>query len=252
VTDRIDMASYSAEYASQYASRAFETVLVRIRQEQVLDAMARYPHARILEVGCGLDPLFTRVPQCESFTVVEPSSEFAQHARALAAGRADVHVVAAFLEDVVSELAALAPDFIAVSSLLHEVRDVHGLLAALRTIATPRTVLHFNVPNVRSFHRLLAAEMGLIQDVFEPSPMERRFQRQRRFDARTLADLLEAEGFRVCRAGSYFIKPFTHAQMQAMLEGGIIDDRVVRGLQAMSRHFPDLGCEIFADAIRHG
>ncbi|MGI8547668.1 MAG: hypothetical protein ACR2M1_10090, partial [Gemmatimonadaceae bacterium] len=166
-----------------------------------------------------------------------------------ASGRADVRVVHGFLEDAVVEVAEIAPDFIAVSSLLHEVPDARALLRGIHAVAHADTVAHFNVPNVRSFHRLLALEMALIEDVFEPSEMELRFQRQRRFDGYSLAALVESEGFRVVNSGSYFVKPFTHSQMQAMLDGGIIDDRVLRGLEGMVQHLPGMGCEIFVDAV---
>ncbi len=243
------MQDYSAKYAEQYQSGSFETALVAIRREQVLHAMARHPHRRVLEVGCGLEPLFTFVSGWESFTVVEPSVEFVAHARALASGRSDVRVVHGFLEDAVVEVAEIAPDFIAVSSLLHEVPDARALLRGVHAVSSADTVAHFNVPNVRSFHRLLALEMALIEDVFEPSEMELRFQRQRRFDGYSLAALVESEGFRVVSSGSYFVKPFTHSQMQAMLDGGIIDDRVLRGLEGMVQHLPGMGCEIFVDAV---
>lgn len=247
--DSINMQDYSEKYAEQYESGSFETALVAIRRAQVLEAMARHPHRRVLEVGCGLEPLFTFADGWETFTIVEPSSEFVAHARALAAGRHDVRIVHGFLEDAAEDIAAVAPDFIAVSSLLHEVPDAHTLLRGVRAAAGPDTVMHFNVPNMRSFHRLLAREMGLITDVFEPSEMELRFQRQRRFDLDTLVALVQSEGFRVVRSGSYFVKPFTHSQMQRMLDDGIIDDRVLRGLEGMTRHLPGMGCEIFVDVV---
>lgn len=248
-SDKINMQSYSEQYAEQYESGSFETALVAIRRAQVIDAMARHPHKRVLEVGCGLEPLFSFASGWDAFTVVEPSADFVSNARALAAGRVGVRIVQGFLEDAAADIAATAPDFIAVSSLLHEVPDVHALLRGIRGVTRPDTVTHFNVPNMRSFHRLLAVEMGIITDVFEPSEMELRFQRQRRFDFESLVTLVESEGFRVVGSGSYFVKPFTHSQMQSMLDGGVIDDRVLRGLERMEKHLPGMGCEIYVDAV---
>lgn len=245
--DRIDPTVYSARYAEQYAVDGFEPSLVAIRRAHVLASLSRYDHGHVLEVGCGLEPLFTFVDGWNEFTVVESSPEFAQNARALSAGRADVRVVEGYFEESHPSLQGVQPDVVIVSSLLHEVPDPRALLRAVRSVSGPSTVTHLNVPNVRSFHRLLALEMGLIESVSEPSEMEVRFQRHTRYDLDALTALVTAEGFRVLRSGDYFIKPFTHAQMHAMLSAGIIDVRVLEGLDRMTRHLPGLGSEIFVD-----
>jgi hypothetical protein len=244
----MDIDDYSKKYAAQYgAGGGFEPILVAVRRRQVLASIARHPHRRLLEVGCGLEPLFRHVSDFERLTVVEPSREFAAHARALAAGRVDVAIVEAFLED-----ASLSPafDFIVVSSLLHEVESPERLLASLRTLCGATTVAHFNVPNVRSLHRLLALEMGLIADLFEASETEKRFQRHTRFDRETLCALVEKCGFEVLRFGTYFIKPFTHGQMEQLLAARILPPEVVDGLDRLTRHLPEHGAEMFVEVKR--
>src|SRR5690606_7146012 len=89
--------------------------------------------------------------------------------------------------------------------------------------------------------------MGLIDSVFEPSEMERRFQRTTRFDMDSLQQVLREEGFEVTRSGSYMVKPFTHQQMESMLAAGIVDGRVLEGLARMVAHLPGMGCVIYAD-----
>lgn len=246
----IDIHDYSAKYAGQYDGRSFETTLVEIRRRHVLAAMRAHPHRRVLEVGCGLEPLFPHADGYDAYTVVEPVPEFADAARALAAGLPGVRVLTAYLEDAGAALPGAPFDFVAVSSLLHEVPDPARLLASVRALCGADTVAHFNVPNVGSFHRLLALEMGLIESVFEPSEMERRFGRHTRYDAPALAATVGAAGFEVLRAGTYFVKPFTHAQMQQMLDARVIDAAVVRGLEAMTKHLPGMGCEAFVDVRR--
>jgi SAM-dependent methyltransferase len=244
------MADYSARYLEQYAAESFETVLVAVRRAEVLAALARYPHRHVLEVGCGLEPLFAHATGWEAFTVVEPSAEFVARARSLAEGRPGVTVVQDYFETAQPRLAGPAPDLVVVSSLLHEVPDPAALLAALRACAAEQTVVHLNVPNMRSFHRLLAFEMGVIDSLFEPSELERRFQRRTRYDAAALRDAVETAGFRVLREGSYFVKPFTHAQMEALRDAGVLDARMLQGLGRMVRHLPGLGCEIYVDLVR--
>jgi len=241
----IDIQDYSQKYLVQYAEGAFETILVRVRRKYILEALVRERHASILEVGCGLEPLFQFVDDA-SFTIVEPSPEFVSNARTLA-GERDVTVIEAFLEAAAPSLAERRFDFIVVSSLLHEVSDPAALLAAVRSLCHAETTVHFNVPNVRSFHRLLALEMGLIGDLYEPSETERRFQRHTRFDSARLASMLEENGFRILDSATYFIKPFTHDQMDALLQSGACSPAVINGLDRMTRYLPDMGCEIYAN-----
>jgi 2-polyprenyl-3-methyl-5-hydroxy-6-metoxy-1,4-benzoquinol methylase len=241
----IDIDDYSRKYLGQYADGAFETTLVSVRRKYVLESLARYPHDSILEVGCGLEPLFSFVADA-AFTIVEPSTEFVRNARTLA-GTRDVTVIESYLETAAPSLAGRRFDFIVVSSLLHEVGDPAALLAAVRSLCNSGTTVHFNVPNVRSFHRLLALEMGLIDDLFEPSETERRFQRHTRFDSDRLQTMLGQSGFRILDSATYFIKPFTHAQMEVLLRSDAFPPRIIEGLDRMSRHLPGLGCEVFAN-----
>jgi hypothetical protein len=107
--------------------------------------------------------------------------------------------------------------------------------------------LHVNVPNARSLHRLLALEMGLIGDVFERSANQRRLQQPRTFDLASLQAQVQACGFEVTDAGSYFVKPFTHAQMAQLRSCGLLDERMLDGLMGLEKHLPGLGSEIYVN-----
>lgn len=241
-------ADYDREYAQQYAEDEFETVLVEIRRRRVLASIGPYEPRQVLEVGCGMEPLFTSYEDFDRHTIVEPSPQFVDRARKLAGDDSRVVVIHGTLEKHADELANRNFDAIVVSSLLHEVPDARALLGAVRAVCGPSTIVHVNVPNVRSFHRLLAVEGGLIEDVHEPSDMERRFGRHDRFDAATLQALVTSEGFRPLAAGTYFIKPFTHAQMKALLASPAFDRAsLLHGLEGMIKHMPDLGCELYVD-----
>jgi len=240
--------NYARDYRQQYESRTFETILVEYRRAQVLQSMRAHPHARVLEIGCGVDPLFAHCDDFERFTVVESVAEFAAAARTRGDGR--VAVIDGCFEQVADQVEAGRPyDFIVCSSLLHEVPDPEALTASIRGVCEPRTVVHFNVPNVRSFHRLLAVEMGVIPSVFERSGMERTFGRNAQFDLERLRGLLRRHGFRELEAGTYFVKPFTHRQMDALLASGEFDPAVLDGLSRMVKHLPEMGCELYVDAV---
>ncbi|MFO0565393.1 MAG: class I SAM-dependent methyltransferase [Polyangiaceae bacterium] len=251
----VDLGRYAAEYSAQYESEDwFETVLVHVRREEVLNALGKHPHASVLEIGCGLEPLFPFVRDFQRWVVIEPVPSFVECARRAAlthARGARVEVLEGFVETREHELTDRGPfDYVVASSVLHEVPDPRRLLAALRQLSGPETRIHVNVPNVRSLHRLLALEAGLISDVFAVSEMERRFQRSTRFDAETLRATCEAAGFRVEELWTYFLKPFTHSQMARLVDARVVSRPVVEALARMTRYVPDLGAEIGAQLRR--
>ena len=239
---------YAKRYSAQYEAHSFETVLVVIRRQHVLGWLGHYGARRVLEIGCGLEPLFAHYDGFTSWWIVEPIAEFARHARELAAGDSRVQVFEGRVQDESAALASGQFDFIVVSSLLHEVPDPKGLLDAVRSLCNNGTVVHFNVPNALSFHRLLAVEIGLIDDVSEASEMDRAFGHHTRFERTHFITFLERAGFRVTDSGTYFVKPFSNSQMDAILGTGAFPSSLIEGLDRMTRHMPELGCELFANA----
>lgn len=238
-----------ADYAEQYGSLPFEQHQARMRRRHVLDMLARHGARSILEVGCGLDPIFTSLDAFDQCVVVEPAASFAAAARARAASDPRVQVHEALIEHVAPQLRGERFDMILLSSFLHERSDPVAVLRAVRALCGVDTVVHVNVPNARSLHRLLAVAMGLIDSPYDLSPTQRRLQQSHTFDVAALERLLAQAGFRVVDSGSYFVKPFTHAQMEAMLERGIIDASVLDGLDALARDLPGFGSEIYANAV---
>lgn len=234
-------------YQNVYAASSFEPTQARLRKRKLLEVLRAWRPKRVLEIGCADDALFNHDDGFERFCVVEPGPAFAalarQHALRFGAGR--VHVVQACMEDAVAELAAEPFDCILLSGLLHEVRDTEPLLAAVAAVCRPHTRVHVNVPNARSLHRLLALEMGLIDELHAISDQQRSLQQHRTFDIDRLGALCERSGFEVLERGSYFVKPFTHRQMSQLQADGLLDERMLDGLYGLEKHMPGLGSEIF-------
>jgi len=245
-----DLDGYVENYVAQYGSGDFETVLVAARRRAVLASLRQYRHDHVLEVGCGLEPLFEHLTDFASFTVVEPSQHFVERAETLRGQDDRVVVIRGTMEERADILGKRAYDAIVVSSLLHEVLDPQGLLAAVHRLCGAETVVHLNVPNAGSFHRLLAYESGLLEDVFLPSATDTRFGRHTRFDRAALAAAVTAAGFDIVGTGSYFVKPFTHGQMDQLLRAGIVPREVLAGLERMAEHMPHLAAEIYVELRR--
>lgn len=242
--------TYQEHYAVQCGGGPgwFETAMIASRRNQVLKALERHPHIHVLEIGCGLDPLIEWVPHTHAFTTVEPCESFVECARRAGSRHPNHRVIQGFLEDALPALRERGPfDFIVASSLLHEVPDPVRFLDAVRSLCEPNTVVHVDVPNVRSLHRLLAVEMGIIPDLFEESETEKRFGRTTRFDPPRFKGQLERAGFEVVEFGTYFIKPFSHSQMEKLIDEKIVSRGIISGLEKLAAHLPDFGAEMFAD-----
>jgi 2-polyprenyl-3-methyl-5-hydroxy-6-metoxy-1,4-benzoquinol methylase len=247
MTRDADLASRELDrYAQAYDQHAFEAVQAAMRKRMLLEILDQRRPAQVLEVGCGRDTLANHWREARRFTIVEPAAAFAAGAREDTAGRQDVEVIEATLEQAAAELTG-GYDLVLVSSLLHEVADADALMAAVFAVCGPDTLVHVNVPNARSFHRLLALEMGLIPSPGELSAAQIALQQQRTFTAETLESLTTAHGFSVVERGAYFVKPFTHGQMQDLQENGFLSPAMLEGLWGMAKHIPDLGSEIFVN-----
>ena len=176
---------------------------------------------------------------------------FAGAARALAAGREDVSVVEGFVEDLAAPVEPY--DMVIASCVLHEVEDAPSFLAGLRRQCGPSTVLHVNVPNVRSMHRLLAVAMGLIAAPGQTSATQRRMQQHGIYDPASLRDEIDALASRCAKAAAASVKPFTHAQMQQLVDQGFMSTAMLDGLDALVATLPELGSKIWADVVlSHG
>ncbi len=236
-------------YTQEYVKHDFEEKQVFFRRKKILDIINTYPHKRILEIGCGQEPLFQYVNNFEEYTVVEPSDLFFENAVSLSANDSRIICIHNFFSKELS-LPAGAYDFIICSSLLHELDNPREILEKVYEIADNETIFHINVPNAKSLHRILALESGLIENVCEVSERGMLLQQARVFDLDKLVQTVTDSGFKVLETGSYFIKPFTHKQMEEMIEHRIIDEQILEGLYKLIKWLPDYGSEIYVNVCK--
>jgi hypothetical protein len=149
------------------------------------------------------------------------------------------------LQDNIEVLGSRHYDLILMSSLLHEIPDCESLLCATALLSGPATIVHLNVPNAKSFHRVLALEMGLIDHLTEKSQTQQQMQQSHTFDLDRLEAMVNATGFKAIEKGSFFVKPFTHAQMALLQEVNVATNQMLDGLYSLSKYFPEYGSEIY-------
>jgi len=241
---------YQENYFSQYG---FEAAMVKYRRKLVMERLATIRPKTVVEVGCGAELLYQHYAQAagpvDRWIVVEPGHEF--HQVAESSGLPNLVAIQGFFEDVTLQIKdhlRAPPELIIISSVLHEVAHPDKLIEAAKSLMDERSVLHVNVPNATSFHRLLARSMGLIGDVKALSERNHHLLQHRVYDRQSIRAELEAAGLQPVAEGGYFVKPFTHAQM-ALVAAQLGDD-VLDGLYALGQERPDLASEIYIEARR--
>ena len=235
-----------SKYADEYVKEGFESEQVKYRRKKVLSILNGCKTDRIIEIGCGSHPVFEFFDRFESYVYYEPSEKLFLNAEHI---RNSDKRIRGFQKPfcVGEELLDFKPDIILCSSLLHEIEDPHKMLCDIVKISCGDTLVHINVPNAYSYHRILARSMGLISDVKDMSDRNITLQQNRVYDLNELTVTVEKAGLRVVDKGSYFIKPFTHSQMWKMLESGIITEAVLDGLYTMGEDDKGMGSEIFVN-----
>lgn len=243
-----DLDRYADDYARDYG---FERWQVEYRRRAVLHHTAAAQGGCVLEVGCGLEPLFIAAPAARRWHVVEPSAAFAASAREHARVRPEVEVIDGFLEtalETLMEVCAREPfSLIVVSGVLQEVPDPAPFLGAIRALCTAETIVHVNVPNAGSLHRTTAVAMGLLADVHQQSARGATLQQRVVYDAASLRHEVERAGFRIVGSGGILLKPFEHTRMLAAMESGILTTTHLDAYATLGEQYPALASEIWVN-----
>lgn len=237
------------DYQKQYANHHYERYQVSFRKRKIKEILGRYNHQSLLEVGCGLESIFLDVDTYRHITVIEPAEDFHQKALSDKSQRPDksITLIKSLLEDAEDELAQTKYDFILISGLLIEIPDVTKFLKVIYNVSSDDTVIHINTANAKSFHRLLAVEMGLIKSEYEKSESNIRLQQNTVYNLESLKSVVQKSGFETIEEGSFAFKPFTHEQMQRMIDQNLLTDAMLDGFYKMEKYLPELGSEIYVN-----
>ncbi|NQV23426.1 MAG: class I SAM-dependent methyltransferase [Rhodopirellula sp.] len=239
-----------ATYTETYCDSSFESVQSHYRRRFVAEFLQRKKSKRILEIGCGLKSIAAEYDNFDELIIVEPSQVFCDSASIDLQSRRQLDrctFYSGLFEEVVDQVLPRRFDMILISGLLHEVNHPDEILKHVRKCCNEHTIVHVNVPNADSLHRLLAVEMGLIESPEAISTLQEKLQQQRTFNLKTLKILCEDCGFKTDESGSYFPKYFTHEQMHELMRTGILTPQILDGIFQMSKHIPSYGSEIFVN-----
>lgn len=212
---------------------SFERYLERERTTQVIESISKLCPCSALDIGPGLRPYFFYL-NWSKYTIIEPNKEFINYCPN------SIIAINSTLED--SNLNEKF-DAIIISSVLHLVKDCDLFLEKLKPLCHKNTLIHINVPNTYSLHRLIGFEMGLIEDLSDKSLKDIEFNHKTNFSEFSLHALLMRHNFKIEKYKTYMIKPFANEQMSMVVTPGL-----AKGLQNLTKYLPRYGCEIMVEA----
>lgn len=213
---------------------SFERVLEEERCKRVVVSSKKCNHDSILDVGVGARSYFPYL-SWKKYTILEPNKEFTKNLNG------NLNIVNLKLED--SELKEKF-DFIILSSILHIVDDLNIFFEKIKSLCHKDTVIHINVPNSMSIHRLLGYEMNILPSINSLSGKDKEFNHKRIFSKIELSSFLLKHQFKIISSSTYMLKPFSDSQMSK-----IITEDIVKGLQKLTEYyFQPFGCEIVTEA----
>ncbi len=235
------------EYQLKYQNLTFEDKLRKYRMEYVVDYLNTIKSDKILEIGCGNDPIFMYYDNFEVMDIVEPGDHFYEFTKNMIGDDKRISIQNCFIEEAKLELKN-EYDVVVIGGFLHEIENPEEVLSVIKKIAKPQTIVLTYVPNANSFHRLLALESGLIPSNYIFSENDKLFGRRNIFNLESIGALFQNSGFKTIKKSTYFIKPFTHEQMNSLMGLSFFTEEILAGFFKMTKYMPDMGCEIFIAA----
>lgn len=226
------MTTGTADYSAVYdPDRDFDHRYTLATAERIATWVR--PGDRVLELGCATAAMGAALAGAGAAVVgVDRSPAYLERARAR--GIPGARFIRADLDAPGWEDAAGGPfDHVLACNLLHEVADPAALLRRAGALLAPGGHLHLTLQNPRSIHRLVAVEMGLIDDEHAISARGARFGTRGMWDADALATIAGRAGLTVRDRGGVMLKPLPNDMMAAL------PDAVLEGFVRAARHLPD-------------
>lgn len=241
--------NYSSKYKKDIDNGGFEKNLINYRRRHLINILTNLGSKNIVEIGCGTQPIFCWFSSFEKITIIERSSKFCDIAIShLDDQDAEKSNNISIINKSFEECRNLDKyvDFIVLSSILHEVDNPKLFMNHLKSLLKGGEYIYVNVPNANSLHRLIAVEAGIIKDQDEVSSRGSFFKTMRVFSVDDLKDLAISSGFTVLDFGTLGLKPFTHSQMDNIInDSNCNSELLTEALFNSDNIVPAIGSEIW-------
>lgn len=228
---------------------SFESTLSIYRERKAVEFVQSLGSSsiRILEIGFGLRPIYKSLADFGAYTGIEPGLEPFEVVFAESANDDRIQVQHGFFNQWAPELRDSEFDAIISIGVLQDVADPRGFLHELGTLMGPQTLVYLNVPNANSLHRVIGLNSGHLASLEDMSGRQIALEAKNLFTEETLIQLITSsiDNVAIRNSGSFFVKPFTHAQMEEIMNREILGVDVMEGLYGSSEALNGFGAELF-------
>jgi 2-polyprenyl-3-methyl-5-hydroxy-6-metoxy-1,4-benzoquinol methylase len=131
-------------------------------------------------------------------------------------------------------------DTIVMSHVLEHIEHPVTLLSRIRRWMHKDSVFILAVPNAKSFHRLAAVKMGMLETEYQLNERDRALGHFRVYDMQSLKNDAVSAGFRVADSGGMFLKFFSNDQIEKCM-----DDKILNAYFELGNDFKESSAEIF-------
>jgi 2-polyprenyl-3-methyl-5-hydroxy-6-metoxy-1,4-benzoquinol methylase len=189
------------------------------------------PGDRVLEFGPANGYMTSLLAERDvRITAVEMSANYVEQARARGIPNAE------FVQGTVEDFETGERfNHVIGAHLINELTDPQGFLERCRELLAPGGLFHISFTNPRSIHRMVALELGMIEDLHALSALGADLGTKQIFEAETLIAMGREAGLTCVHREGILVKPLTNAQMAEL------PDEVIEGFDLLARHFPDHG-----------
>jgi SAM-dependent methyltransferase len=129
---------------------------------------------------------------------------------------------------------------IMLNHVLEHIENPVELLVGIRKWLAPDGVLIVGVPNAKSFHRLAAVKMGLLETEYQLNERDIALGHHRVYDLNLLKEHALLAGYHVKFEGGTFLKYLSNAQMEK-----IMDDTMLEAYHELAASFVENSAEIY-------
>lgn len=134
-------------------------------------------------------------------------------------------------------------DTIIMEHILEHLEKPVDVLAKTKGWLKSQGVVIIGVPNAKSFHRLAAVKMGLLESEYQLNERDKALGHYRVYDWHSLKKDVESAGYKIQRQGGVFFKPLSNKQIEETWSPEMIE-----GFYQLGKDFQENAAEIFVVA----
>lgn len=134
-------------------------------------------------------------------------------------------------------------DTIIMEHILEHIEDPTSVLKRVKVWLSKGGRIIIGVPNAKSFHRLAAVKMGLLNSEYSLNSRDHALGHKRVYDLKTLKEHVISSGLNIIYSGGVFLKPLSNGQIEKNWTPQMMD-----GFYELGKQFPNNTAEIYVIA----